>query len=779
MKNKQNKSIIYKILFIVIGFIETTANAQNLPLGTWTAYVPLSNATSICQSKDYVYAACNYGVIGVNIDNNFIEKYTKVNGLAEVFVSQVGYDTTTSTLVITYQNSNIDLIQNGKITNLPYLKDAAIAGNKNIYSVYCTNGIAYIGTGFGLLKVDLLKKEISETYTFKIGANNLRTNAIWANKDVIFCATSNGVLSGRVAPNINLLDFNNWTQYTSGIPQNNASAITQYQGNIIAAIDNILYQFDGTNWTTFFSEVDWITMHLNNSNGQLLISQYKVIGGNVQDKRIGKWNGTNFTYIASQFDIERPMQILNDKNGNFWHADEFRGLIRQQSNGNLSSVIPNAPYTINGKEMDYSDGTVWTTSSAIKNGWNPTGVPTAKTFSAYKNGEWRNYTPYEFSWLDSIDLISVVKVLPNENKVLFGGASFADGGILEFSPSDNSYKITKTAPSVSASFRITGADVDAQGNTWFSNAYSGGASIICRKNDGNYTYFNSGFLNGMLVKDILVDDNNQIWIAKENSTGGIVVLNYGNDIDDKTDDQYFNLAAGSGFGNLPVNNVICMAKDKDGVIWLGTTEGIAVVPCAGYVADNACEAEQICVDRNDGSGFCDNLLEDEIINCITVDAGNRKWIGTNNGVFLVSADGTKTIYNFNETNSPLLSNFIRSITINSDNGDVFIATEKGICSYRAEATTTTENTEEAFVYPNPVTKDYTGLIAVRGIPNNCNVKFVDVSGNLVYETTAIGGQATWNGLLVNGERAATGVYFALCQGNGKKQKTKLKFVLMN
>ena len=66
-----------------------------------------------------------------------------MSGLAEVFTSQVGYDTVTSTLIIAYTNSNIDLIQNGKITNLPYLKNANIAGDKNVYNIFCVNGIAY------------------------------------------------------------------------------------------------------------------------------------------------------------------------------------------------------------------------------------------------------------------------------------------------------------------------------------------------------------------------------------------------------------------------------------------------------------------------------------------------------------------------------------------------------------------------------------------------------------------------------------------------------------
>jgi hypothetical protein len=346
---------------------------------------------------------------------------------------------------------------------------------------------------------------------------------------------------------------------------------------------------------------------------------------------------------------------------------------------------------------------------------------------------------------------------------------------------DNSFKVLKFPPNENREFRLTGADADVQGNVWMTNAFSPTTPLICRKTNGDYLYFTNGFLSGTnrLCKDVLVDDYNQIWIAKDDGSGGITVLNYGNDIDDKSDDQYYNLAVGSGFGNLPSNVVNCLAKDKDGVIWLGTLRGIAIVACANYITDCSCEAEQICIDRKDGSGFCDNLLEDEIVNCITVDAGNRKWIGTNNGLFLVSSDGTKTIHYFNETNSPLLSNVVRCININPDNGDVFIGTEKGICSYRAEATLTTENTEDPYVYPNPVTKDYSGLIAMKGIPNNCNVKIVDASGNLVYETTAVGGQATWDGLLINGQRAATGVYFALCQGTGKKEKAKLKFVLIH
>lgn len=756
-------------------FLSINVNAQNIPLGTWTAHLPLKNTLSICQSKNYVYAACEYGVIGVNKENNFTEKYTKVDGLAEVYVSQVAYDTVSSSLIIAYTNANIDIIQNGKITNLPYLKDATITGNKNINYIYCTNGIAYIACGFGILKIDLVKKEVAETYIFSNGGTAMTANAVWANEQTIYAATEQGVYKGIIASNINLLNFNNW-QLINQLPIANIAAITSYQNKIIIASGNTIYQYDGTTATIIFSESDWITKQLNNANDQLQIAQQKINGlGDATDGRIGKWNGTSFTFFSNHYNISRPLQILEDENNNLWHADLYTGLIKQNGSS-FDAYIPNGPNGITSKEMEYYNKTLWVTSSDIRNGWSPSFNKNG--IYQYLDGTWNNMTIYNTPALDTFFDIAVIKAIPTENKLIFGTQT----GILEYDINNQSFSVNKYRPNVIGNnekiFRITGADIDDQSNVWLSDSYSN-VPIVCRKADGNYVYFNTNFLNGKLAKDILVDDLNQIWVAKEDNGGGLVILNYGNNIDDKSDDTYYNLAAGRGYGNLPINNIICMAKDNDGTIWLGTTQGIAYIACAAYITENACEAEQICIDRNDGSGFCDNLLEDEIINCITVDAANRKWIGTNNGLFLVSADGYKTIHYFNEENSPLLANYVRSVTIIPESGEVFIGTEKGICSYRADATNTTSETEDPFVYPNPIRADYTGLIAVKGIPNNCNVKIVDISGNLVYETTATGGTATWDGNLINGERAATGVYFALCKGDAKKETAKVKFVLMH
>ena len=68
-------------------------------------------------------------------------------------------------------------------------------------------------------------------------------------------------------------------------------------------------------------------------------------------------------------------------------------------------------------------------------------------------------------------------------------------------------------------------------------------------------------------------------------------------------------------------------------------------------------------------------------------AGGRKWFGTKgSGVYLISADNMTQLQHFTTTNSHLLSNNIQSISINDATGEVFFATDNGLCSYMSDAT---------------------------------------------------------------------------------------------
>ena len=50
------------------------------------------------------------------------------------------------------------------------------------------------------------------------------------------------------------------------------------------------------------------------------------------------------------------------------------------------------------------------------------------------------------------------------------------------------------------------------------------------------------------------------------------------------------------------------------------------------------------------------------------------------------------------------------------------------------------------------------LTDVKGLVQDADVKITDLNGTLVHETTALGGQAVWDGKNGYGERVKTGVY---------------------
>jgi hypothetical protein len=212
-----------------------------------------------------------------------------------------------------------------------------------------------------------------------------------------------------------------------------------------------------------------------------------------------------------------------------------------------------------------------------------------------------------------------------------------------------------------------------------------------------------------------------------------------------------------------MNNLFSIAVDLDGNIWVGTDMGPAVFYNTGKVFSSEIRASRIKIPRNDGSGLADYLLGTETVTAVAVDGANRKWFGTlSAGAFLMSDDGRKELAHFTTTNSPLLSDNIVRIAVNGVTGDVWFGTSEGIISYRGEATSGKKDFSGIYAFPNPVREDFNGVVTITGLVGNSSVKITDVSGNLVYETKSLGGQAVWDLRNYRSQRVATGVYLVFC-----------------
>jgi hypothetical protein len=277
---------------------------------------------------------------------------------------------------------------------------------------------------------------------------------------------------------------------------------------------------------------------------------------------------------------------------------------------------------------------------------------------------------------------------------------------------------------------------------------------------------------------VLVTRSNQIWLqVRTTGIGGILVYDHRGTISDHSDDRIAHLNINPGSGALPSNEVVSMAEDKDGSIWVGTDKGVVVFyNPANIFTSESFDAQSILINQD---GHTQKLLETETVTAISIDGANRKWFGTqNSGVYLMSGDGTKELEHFSIDNSPLLSNTILALEVNPVTGEVFIATEKGLISYKGTSTIGETKCEDTYAYPNPVKPGYSGYIAVRGLVTDAHVRITDIAGNMVFETKAIGGQAIWDGKNFNGERVHSGVYivFAANEDASETCVTKILFV---
>ena len=355
---------------------------------------------------------------------------------------------------------------------------------------------------------------------------------------------------------------------------------------------------------------------------------------------------------------------------------------------------------------------------------------------------WKNNNRYE-SFPDTRDILDIA-YQPNRSKWFFSSFGY---GLIEWDGAlFNVY--TKTNSPLKSN-QVSGLGTSTDGTVWVGNTSQnlGDPFLFSIDKTGIWrSYF--PFQNaGKYPLDIVVDLLSNKWIRLATSGGvrGLMMFN------EKTNSQiYFNITNGSGA--LPTTSVNAIEVDKNGQVWIGMDQGVGVFTNpAGIKPGNIPNIYLPIV-----AGF--PLFFDKKINCIKTDGGNRKWIGTTDGAFLLSEDGLETILNFNTTNSPLTNDNIVSITIDEQSGEVFFASERGIVSYRGDATTGTTAHEDVKVFPNPVLPDFDGEVGISGLANNARVKITDIAGKLVFDTKANGATATWNLHSYSGRRAAAGVY---------------------
>ena len=775
--NRQNaislllKNNVVKIIFLlfIIHYSPFTSTAQNpiTPIGYWREHLNYQSTIQVVKG-DKIYCATVNNIFSVDANNEAV-RYSKVTGLNDLGVSCIAWDDVNQQLVIAYNNSNIDLLKGDNVYNIGDIKRSTIIGNKTINNIYCSNGLAYLCSGLGVIVADLSRCEIKDTWFIGNNGNQVKVNGFTSDSTYFYAATDEGVKRAAINAN-NLANYNNWLNISgsNGLSSGAAANVLYSNSKIVVQKNDSLFVLTNNNFSLLYADAAWPIVNSSASANKILVCQRSSSNSRVLQLNT---NGTIEKNIAQAGIISFPKNALSDNN-TVWIADYFGGL--SNSANTLQRYIPNGPLGAANGEMIFNNDTLYAAAGSVDDAWNYT--YNRNGVFLFNNDYWDYEGYYNRPVLNNILDFITVAIDPN-NQTLWGGSY--GGGLINFNGNQiNIYNkknsTLQAAVGDTASCRVSGLAFDQNNNLWISN-YAAPQDLQVRKADGTFKSFTIPFAHfENALSQIVVDDANQLWMVSPRGNG-VFCYNYGSSIDATGDDHWKYFRTGIGSGNLPSNNVYCIAKDKDDFIWIGTDAGIAVVQCATSIFQQNCDAILPVVKQDVFAGY---LFQNETVQCIAVDGANRKWVGTRNGVWLVSADGSQIIYNFTQDNSPLLNNDVKKITIDPKTGEVFIATFTGICSFRSTATDGAETNSNVLVFPNPVPPGYNGTIAISGLVNNALVKIAELNGRLVFQTRALGGQAVWNGANYNGQKVASGVYLVIVRNDDGTEKTVTKIVIV-
>ncbi len=784
MQPKMNKPrltlFLVGLMAIVAICIAHNDAAANIPLGHWRHHLPGNNIIRIEESPSAVIGATPYALILFNKADNSIERINKVQGLSDFDITTIAYAESNNAIIAAYENGNIDIIINNSIVNITDIVQASIIGSKRINRILLDGDRALLACDFGIVDMNLNDKLIYGTWQIGPHGSIVSVYDLLLADDMLYAATNAGIMMAYMATP-NLADYRNWDKVdVTGNPDDVFHMLARLGPKIFAVQKN-----DSSNPLFFLEHGEWqplivpdeVVMDeirgIRASQGKLIISH---------DNQLSVFNeGLQLVEVVDDYfaGTVTPNDAMYDSSQGLWVADRRHGLVRQHGQQAYEKIVMQGPPYANSFGLAHAGDRLWVAPGSISyggsNSWNRNGI------FLQDGGRWTSFNRIHSPELADVADIIRVSIDPGNHNIAYASSWF--GGMMVFDPDglvalyneDNSTLRRRTEHN--DYLRVGGVAVDRQGNVWVTNSEVA-RPLSVKRPDGQWLSFTSGGTFGTQTRlgDIIIDNNDQKWIVLPSS--GIFVfkentLNNTNSFDARRLTSQFNNGA------LPSNNVHSIALDHSGYIWVGTDEGVAVFYSPHQaLSGDAFNAQRIIVQQDDG--FAGYLLETETVTCIEVDGSNKKWFGTSrSGAFLLSADGRETIFHFDKNNSPLPSNNILDIAINGQTGEVYFATDRGLVSFRGFATeATNRQANNVYAYPNPVRPGYNGYIAVKGLVRNASVKITDISGKLVWETIAEGGQAVWNGQDLFGRRPSSGVYLVFSTNdNGEETMvTKIMFI---
>ncbi len=768
-----------------------------LAVGNWQIYSSTGDPVKVIDAGDRVYFVSGVSLFCYDKVTDELEAYNKNNRLSDTGVSNIYYNYDKNYLVVVYTNSNIDILyDNGKLYNIPDIKNVIMTSSKAVNDVNFYGNRIYLATDFGIVVLNDEKYEVSESYNYE-----QKINKIGACNNYWFIATDEAIY--YIESDAIKYDFSSW------------NILKSVSGSVIYDLEpfNDKYLFYSQNGDLYFYDIESEGFPLLGilSMGVRCVEKYYdgfILRGLVYVAFCKPEIENGALQFENIFNFQNQSEYLVDvqtssyeKDKSIWALGEY-GLCHFKMEGNQLTMLkepflPDVPNVSDPWNLVINDNKLYVSNTGPRIGMEEQYVKTR--ISVLDQNDW-----------SILDLGEVPLVNNKHDKYLYASYNLA------FDPDDPStfyvgtwfegmYKFTDNecvghythlnSPfTYNWALSVPYAAFDDNKNLWVVSKGIPSLCMLPREkqsvstdeltvNDW-YQFDYSEIENNKYAKLLIPKHSTAKWIVKGSWGGSVFAFDdkgtYNTTDDDKT--RNFVSFVDQDNKTFTPNYYTCIAEDNNGQIWIGTSVGPIVITNPNNVFNDNFRCTRIKIARNDGTDNADYLLQNIEISDIFVDGANRKWIGTReSGLYVVSDDGSEILEHFTTENSGLPSNFITEVVVDPVTGIAYVGTTSGLAAYRSDAVQASEDYSSVYAFPNPVRPDYEGWISVTGLMDNSLVKITDVAGNLFFEGYSNGGQISWDGRDRKGNRVKTGVYlvFASSTATGKQSGVVTKILVVN
>ena len=202
-----------EVLFVALCIL-SLCQAQ---VGTWKTHMSYYEPQQIIKAGDHhLFVRASNSLYLYNLSDQSITTFDRAQQLNDTYLTKIAWNTNAKCLLVYYSNANIDITDlNGNVKNISSIYTKPMTQNKNLNSIYMYGQYAYLSMNFGVVKVNMERAEIAESYMLNKPISNVCISGGYIYARHI---TDSEAGCFRAEVNKNLIDIHNWEEVGENYP---------------------------------------------------------------------------------------------------------------------------------------------------------------------------------------------------------------------------------------------------------------------------------------------------------------------------------------------------------------------------------------------------------------------------------------------------------------------------------------------------------------------------------------------------------------------------------